>query len=149
MSDACHHKEPQIKFAIAMRYVTDAYCLKWFKTNEFVRFHFGCHGNWVTIATRYLADSLKQPPYQILTQYHLREGSYKVKCYSGSLTHWSHKTGNTRSALWFCGPAYTDSLWPSLTPVKSGLAQFDASQNGPANQLGLEHLYQILCSCDS
>ena len=29
-----------------------------------------------------------------------------------------------------CGPADTDSLWPSLTRVKSGQAQFDASQNG-------------------
>ena len=32
--------------------------------------------------------------------------------------------------------SHTDSLWPSLTRVKSGQAQFDASQNGPASQVG-------------
>ena len=47
----------------------------------------------------------------------------------------SHKT---RSVLLFCSPAHTDSLWPRLTRVKSGQAQFDASQNGPASQVGLE-----------
>ena len=73
--------------------------------------------------------------YQILTEYHLRQGSYKVKCNSDSSSH------KTRSVLLFCGPAHTDSLWPSLTRVKSGQAQFDATQNGPASQVGLEHRY--------
>ena len=42
----------------------------------------------------------------------------------------------------FCGPAHTDSLWPVLTRVKSGQAQFDAGQNGPGSQVGLEQLYE-------
>ena len=28
-----------------------------FKTKELLRFHFGCHGNQVTIAVRYVADA--------------------------------------------------------------------------------------------
>ena len=74
----------------------------------------------------------KEHPYQILTEYHLRQGSYKVKCNSDSSSH------KTRSVLLFCGPAHTDSLWPVLTRVKSGQAQFDAGQNGPGSQVGLE-----------
>ena len=74
-------------------------------------------------------------PYQILTEYHLRQGSYKVKCNSDSSSH------ETRSVLLFCGPAHTDSLWPVLTCVKSGQAQFDAGQNGPGSQVGLEHIH--------
>ena len=37
------------------------------KTKELLRFHFGCHSNQVTIATRYLADAHdpKVAPYQI------------------------------------------------------------------------------------
>ena len=31
------------------------------------------------------------------------------------------------------------TLWPVLTRVKSGQAQFDAGQNGPRSQVGLEH----------
>ena len=44
--------------------------------------HCGCHGNLVSIAMRYVADAYrpKEPPYQILTQYDLRQRSYKVKC---------------------------------------------------------------------
>ena len=42
----------------------------------------------------------------------------------------------------FCGPAHTDSLWPILTRVKSGQAQFDVGQNGPGSQVGLEQWYQ-------
>ena len=78
---------------------------------------------------------LEEHPYQILTEYHLRQGSYKVKCNSDSSSH------KTRSVLLFCGPAHTDSLWPVLTRVKSGQAQFDAGQNGPGSQVGLEHLH--------
>ena len=63
--------------------------------------------------------------YQIFTEYHLRQGSYKVKCNSDSSSH------KTRSVLLFCGPAHTDSLWAVLTRVKSGQAQFDEGQNGP------------------
>ena len=35
-----------------------------FKTKELLRFQSGCHGNWVTIATRYVVDAycLKEPP---------------------------------------------------------------------------------------
>ena len=41
------------------------------RTKELLRFYSGCHGNWVTIATRYVADvyCLKEPLYQIWTQY--------------------------------------------------------------------------------
>ena len=37
----------------------------------------------------------------------------------------------------FCGLAHSDSL--NLTRTKPGKAEFDASQNGPASQVGLEH----------
>ena len=33
------------------------------KTKELLTFHSGCHGNWITIATRYVADA-KEPPYK-------------------------------------------------------------------------------------
>ena len=48
------------------------------KTKKLSRFHSSCHGNWVTIATRYVADvySLKEPPYQIWTQHNSKERSY-------------------------------------------------------------------------
>ena len=48
------------------------------KAKELLMFHSGCHGNWVTIAARYVADSYcpKQPPCQIWTQYNLRQVSY-------------------------------------------------------------------------
>ena len=41
------------------------------KTKELVTYYRGCHGNLVTIATRYVADAYcpKEPPYQIWTQY--------------------------------------------------------------------------------
>ena len=74
----------------------------------------------------------RSKPCQILTEYHLRQGSYKVKCNSDSSSH------KTRSVLLLCGPAHTDSLWPVLTRVKSGQAQFDVDQNGPGSQVGLE-----------
>ena len=77
---------------------------------------------------------------QILTEYHLRQGSYKVKCNSDSSSH------KTRSVLLLCGQAHTDSLWPILTRVKSGQAQFDTGQNGPGSQVGLEHIHH--CSPD-
>ena len=37
------------------------------KLKELLTFHSGCHGNWVSIATRYVADDYcpKEPPYQI------------------------------------------------------------------------------------
>ena len=48
------------------------------KTKELVTYYSGCHGNLVTIATRYEADAYcpKEPPYQIWTQYDLRQVSY-------------------------------------------------------------------------
>ena len=64
----------------------------------------------------------------------------------------SHKT---RSVLFFCVPAQLDSLWPVLTHVKSGQAQFDTGQNGPGSQVGLEQmqapvkLYYVLCNLKS
>ena len=52
---------------------------------------------------RYMADAYcpREPPYQIWTQYDLRQRSYKAKCvrlrlkliHSDSLTHWTHKIG--------------------------------------------------------
>ena len=48
------------------------------KTKELVTCYCGCHGNLVTIAMRYVADAYcpKEPPYQIWTQYDLRQRSY-------------------------------------------------------------------------
>ena len=57
------------------------------KTKELLTYCCGCHGNLVTIATRYVADAIatryvadaycpKEPPYQIWTQYDLRQMSY-------------------------------------------------------------------------
>ena len=42
-------------------------------------FYFGCHGNLVSLAMRYVVDAccLKESPYQIGTQYDLRKGSYR------------------------------------------------------------------------
>ena len=45
----------------------------------------------------------KEPPYQIWTQYQLREGSYKVKCKSDLLTHCSHKTGKGQTIIFYWG----------------------------------------------
>ena len=47
-------------------------------TNALLMFHSGCHGNQVSIATRYEADAYcpKEPPYQMWTQYDLRQRSY-------------------------------------------------------------------------
>ena len=41
------------------------------KTEELLTYHCGCHGNFVTIATTYMADAYRliEPPYQIWTQY--------------------------------------------------------------------------------
>ena len=51
-------------------------------TKELLTYYCGCHGNLVTIATRYVADAYcpKEPPYQIWTQSNLRQRSYKAKC---------------------------------------------------------------------
>ena len=53
------------------------------KTKELGTYYCGCHGNLVTIATRYVADAYcpKEPPYQIWTQYDLRQRSYKANMY--------------------------------------------------------------------
>ena len=44
-------------------------------------FHFGFHGNWVTIAMVYVADAYrsKESPYQIWTQYSLRQRAKPLK----------------------------------------------------------------------
>ena len=44
------------------------------KTNELLMFYFGCYGNLVTIAMRYMADAYcpNESPYQIWTKYGLR-----------------------------------------------------------------------------
>ena len=41
------------------------------KTNELLMFHSGCHGNQVSIATRYEADAYcpREAPYKIWSQY--------------------------------------------------------------------------------
>ena len=51
------------------------------KTKKILTYHCGCHGNLVTIATKYVADAycLKEAPCQILNQYGLRQRSYKVR----------------------------------------------------------------------
>ena len=53
-----------------------------FKTNELLMFHSGCHGNQVSIVTRYVADVYcpNEPHTKIGTQYGLRQKSYKAKC---------------------------------------------------------------------
>ena len=52
------------------------------KTKELLTYYCGCHGNLIAIATRYVVDVYcpKEPPYQIWTQYNLRQRSYKAKC---------------------------------------------------------------------
>ena len=47
------------------------------KTNELLTYYGGCHGNLVTIAMRFVADAYcpKEAPYQIWTQYDLRQRS--------------------------------------------------------------------------
>ena len=51
------------------------------KTKESLTYYSGCLGNQVTMATRYVADAhcLKEPPYQIWTQYKLRQWSNKCR----------------------------------------------------------------------
>ena len=46
---------------------------------ELLTYYCGCHGNLVTIAVRYVDDAYRptEPPYQILTQYDLRQGVTK------------------------------------------------------------------------
>ena len=48
------------------------------KTKMLLMYHCGCHGNLGTIATRYVADAYHpiEPPYQIWTQYDIRQRSY-------------------------------------------------------------------------
>ena len=50
------------------------------KTKELLTYYCGCHGNLVTIATRYVADAYcpKKPPYQIWTQYKTKELESKM-----------------------------------------------------------------------
>ena len=63
------------------------------KTKEFLTYHCGCHGNLVTIATRYVADAYcpKEAQCQILNQYGLRQRSYKVrKLISAGKVSWDH-----------------------------------------------------------
>ena len=49
------------------------------KTKELLTYCCSCHGNLITIATRYMADaySHKEPPCQLWTQYVLRQKSYE------------------------------------------------------------------------
>ena len=48
--------------------------------NELFVFHFGCHGNHVSIVTRYEVDAYcpKKPPYQIWTLYDEDKGVIEV-----------------------------------------------------------------------
>ena len=52
-----------------------------FKTMELLTYHCGCLGKLVTMAMRYVADAYcpKEPPYQIWTQYNLRQWSNKCR----------------------------------------------------------------------
>ena len=47
------------------------------QTKELLTYHCGCHGNLVTVATRYVAVANRpiEPPYQIWTQYDSRQRS--------------------------------------------------------------------------
>ena len=51
------------------------------KTKELLTYHCGCLGNLVTMAARYVASAycLKESPYQIWTQYNLRQWSNKCR----------------------------------------------------------------------
>ena len=48
-----------------------------FKTKELGTYYCGCHGNLAAIALKYVVDAYcpKEPPYQISTQYDLRQRS--------------------------------------------------------------------------
>ena len=75
------------------------------KTKELVTYYCGCHGNLVTIATRYVVDAYcpKEPPYQIWNEYNLRKGVTKQNVFDSdsltqthrhdSLTYWTRKSG--------------------------------------------------------
>ena len=62
---------------IVPRNLQTKYGLNTTKINELLMFYSDFHGNLVTITTRYVADSYcpKEPPYQICTQYDLRQRS--------------------------------------------------------------------------
>ena len=62
-------------------------------TKELLTYHCGCHGNLVTIATRYVADAYRpiEPALEIWTQYDLKQMSYKVKCILFKLTLKTHR----------------------------------------------------------
>ena len=54
-------------------------------------YYYGCHGNLVTIAMRYVADAYcpKDPPYQIWTQYNLKTKdllTYYCGCHGNLVT---------------------------------------------------------------
>ena len=72
MADAYHPKKPSISNMNSIR----------LKTNELLMHNFGCHGKLVSIAAMYMAEAYrpKEHPYQIWTQYDLRQRSYNVKC---------------------------------------------------------------------
>ena len=48
------------------------------KTKKLLTFDSGCHGNWITIAMRYVADAYlpKEAPYQIRTEIDLKQRSH-------------------------------------------------------------------------
>ena len=50
------------------------------KAKDLLRYHCGCHGNLVTIAKMHVVDVCHpiKPPYQIWTQYDLRQKNHKV-----------------------------------------------------------------------
>ena len=50
----------------------------WLKTNKLLSYHYGCHSNLVTIATRYVANVYcpKEALYQMWTHYGLKQTSY-------------------------------------------------------------------------
>ena len=47
----------------------------WLKTKELLTYHYGCHGNLVTIATKYVADAIH--PKKLRTKYDLNRTQNK------------------------------------------------------------------------
>ena len=69
------------------------------ETKELFTYYCGCHGNLVTIATRYVADANRsiKPSYQIWTQYDSRQRHYKVKCIQLKTHYPASRVGSQQS----------------------------------------------------
>ena len=51
----------------------------WLETNKLLTYHYGCHSNLVTIATRYVADAYH--PKKVYTKYELNSSKDKRVIY--------------------------------------------------------------------